>query len=99
MAVRSEGASTDLVTLPVGLVRRYHVPRSQVWEGSRGRQTGRVHLHTNERLHLGGRFTVRQPGRALCLAAGWYEREPEEGEELCSRCREIADRFGLEVPA
>jgi hypothetical protein len=80
--------------MSVELEARYHVPRSQVWEGSQGRQRGHVHLHVQSQLVLGGKFAVRQAGRALCLASGWYER-PAEGEELCPRCKTIADRFGL----
>lgn len=63
----------------------YHVPRSQVWEGSRGRQTGRVHLH------LDG-------GRSLCGRRGWYEREPIQGEQPCSRCATRAERLGIAWP-
>ena len=62
------------------LVALYHVPRSQVWEGSRGRQMGCVHLHLN--------------GRALCGRRGWYER-PAEGERLCPRCEARAVKLGL----
>jgi hypothetical protein len=54
----------------------YHVPRSQVWEGSRGRQRGHVHLH-------------REDGSSLCGRRGWYER-PAEGEALCPRCERKA---------
>ena len=64
----------------------YHVPRSQVWEGSRGRQTGRVHLHVN--------------GGAICgVRAPWYPRDPMEGEQRCSRCEVKAHRAGIEWPA
>jgi len=58
----------------------YHVPRSQVWEGSRGRQSGRVHIHVN--------------GRALCgVRNPWYPRPPLEGEQMCSRCEARAARL------
>lgn len=82
-----------------GLIRRYHVPRSQVWEGSRGRQSGRVHLH----VPAGGRFDHgrihRAGGDALCGRASWYERAPLGNHELsddalCPRCVEIASRAG-----
>ena len=70
----------------------YHVPRSQVWAGSRGRQSGAIHLHVLdqfdfERIH-------RQPGQALCGRSGWYEREPMNDEPLCPRCESIAERVG-----
>ena len=77
------------------LERRYHVPRSQVWEGSRGRQSGKVHLHVPAGAAGPMRFgrIVRAPGRALCGRVGWYERPPYEGElELCTRCGEVAAR-------
>ena len=58
----------------------YHVPRSQVWQGSRGRQSGRVHIHVN--------------GRALCgVRTPWYPRPPLEGEQMCSRCEARAARL------
>jgi hypothetical protein len=62
----------------------YHVPRSQVWEGSRGRQSGKVHLHVD--------------GRALCGRRGWYERAPMEGEEACPRCVAKAEKQGIQWP-
>lgn len=72
---------------------RYHVPRSQVWERSAGRQRGHVHLHTRARFDLGR--IHRQPGQALCGRRGWYERPLEEREvaEACPRCAEIAGRL------
>lgn len=71
----------------------YHVPRSQVWEGSRGRQTGHVHLHVDEQFDLGR--IHRMPGQALCGRSGWYERPIDEAEvvPLCPRCREIKERI------
>jgi len=63
----------------------YHVPRSQVWEGSRGKQTGRVHLHVDS--------------RALCGArTPWYPRPPLDGEERCARCVARADKHGIPWP-
>jgi len=67
----------------------YHVPRSQVWAGSGGRQRGHVHLHVTEHFDVGR--IHRKPGQALCGKRGWYEREPE-GETVCPRCEEIAAR-------
>jgi hypothetical protein len=56
----------------------YHVPRSQVWAGSRGRQSGHVHLH-------------RPDGSSLCGRRGWYEREPYPSETVvCPRCEKKA---------
>lgn len=80
---------------------RYHVPRSQVWEGSRGRQTGGTHLHVMEPF-TSGRLR-RQKGRALCGKNGWYERPPEfpsefQPEGRCARCVEIAARHGIVWP-
>ncbi len=86
------------------LERRYHVPRSQVWAGSRGRQSGNVHLHLptagydpKDRFHIASR-TFRAPGQALCGKRGWYERNPEGESEtsdsaLCPRCAELASRI------
>jgi hypothetical protein len=62
----------------------YYVPRSQVWEGSRGRQSGSVHLHVD--------------GRAICgRKRGWYERSPD-GELRCPRCVIRAEKLGIEWP-
>lgn len=81
---------------PTGVVEeavepRYHVPRSQVWGGSRGGQSGHVHLHVTESVTL-GRIS-RMKGQALCGKRGWYERPPQVGETVCPRCKEIAARF------
>ncbi len=69
---------------------RYHVPRSQVWEGSRGRASGCVHLHVTSSVEF-GRIT-REPQQALCGKRGWYER-PAEGERICPRCDRLRDRL------
>ena len=64
----------------------YFVPRSQVWEGSRGRASGRVHLLVD--------------GRVLCgRRRGWYERPPVAGEEPCRRCVDGARRRGISWPS
>lgn len=70
----------------------YHVPRSQVWEGSRGRQSGHVHLHVRAQFDVGR--IHRSAGQALCGRTGWYERPVEEAElvPLCPRCRELMER-------
>ena len=74
---------------------RYHVPRSQVWAGSRGRQSGNTHLHVRaERFDLGRIHRLK--GQPLCGKRGWYERPPEydsEFRDLCPRCQEIAARL------
>jgi hypothetical protein len=62
----------------------YHVPRSQVWQGSRGRQTGHVHLHVD--------------GRALCGRNAWYERPPYPSETRCPRCERKAERESIAWP-
>lgn len=84
---------------PMILERRYHVPRNQVWEGSRGRQTGRVHFHVTETVNL-DRGLRRSAGEALCSRKhGWYERPPVDGEQDCPECVARAARHGLELPA
>ena len=71
--------------------RRYHVPRSQVWAGSRGGQSGNVHLHVLAPF-VAGRIK-RLKGQALCGRSGWFEREPYDFEtDVCPRCAEIAAR-------
>ena len=72
----------------------YHVPRSQVWEGSRGRQSGNTHLHVREERFDVGRIH-RTRGQALCGRSAWYARPPEfpsEFADFCPRCAEIAAR-------
>jgi hypothetical protein len=76
---------------------RYHVPRSQVWQGSRGGQQGKVHLHLLGAGFVSGRLT-RAPGASLCGKRGWYERPAEPGEERCPTCAERAKRHGVEWP-
>lgn len=77
---------------------RYHVPRSQVWEGSRGRQKGHYHIHVTERLLSPP--LVRVPGASLCGKRGWYERPPQNGDdyETCPTCLKRAERYGVEIP-
>jgi hypothetical protein len=68
------------------VVALYHVPRSQVWEGSRGAQSGKVHLHVD--------------GAALCGRSAWYPRplDPGETAERCPRCVARAANRGIEWP-
>lgn len=78
---------------------RYHVPRSQVWEGSRGAQHGAVHLHATEPVNY-GRIT-RKPGQPLCGRYGWYERAIEHDSDLehrCAECERRAKRYGITWP-
>ena len=84
----------------------YHVPRSQVWEGSRGRQTGAVHLHATVDWSLSAKrgrrgSLVRRAGQALCGRHGWYEREVEHESDLtvrCTNCVRMAERYGVDWP-
>lgn len=72
---------------------RYHVPRSQVWEGSRGGQRGNVHLHVRAEFKLGR--IRRKPGEALCGRRSWFPRALHQDEIAtpCPRCAEIAGRL------
>lgn len=84
------------------VVERYHVPSSQVWEGSRGAARGHVHLHVTEDLTLGR--IVRRAGECLCAKRhGTYERpldaDERENEFRCERCFAVAARHDLEVRA
>jgi len=86
---------TDAAELAVRFELRYHVPRSQVWGGSRGAQRGNVHLHVREDFDQGR--IHRRRGDALCGKSGWYERETDTEHErslasMCPRCVEIASR-------
>ena len=68
----------------------YHVPRSQVHHGSRGGQSGNVHLHAREPIVIGR--IKRDTGQSLCGRRGWYERPAVLGEKFCPRCWEISLR-------
>jgi hypothetical protein len=77
----------------------YHVPRSQVWEGSRGRQRGHFHIHVTERLFSPP--LVRNAGYSLCGKAGWYETDDlvgRPGVTICPTCLKRAERYGVEIP-
>ena len=93
--------------VPAGWQERYHVPWSQVHPGSRGGQTGHVHLHRQYgavKITLttvaGRRVRItRREHQALCLARGWYERDPEgteRTESACPRCTILAARYGVD---
>lgn len=80
--------------MSVAVELRYHVPRSQVWEGSRGAARGNVHIHVLEWFKA-GRLT-RAAGQALCAKKhGSYERPPEPNETLCRECVERAERHEI----
>lgn len=87
----------DRLTIREAFELRYHVPRSQVWGGSRGGQSGQVHLHVKRgNAFVAGRIR-RSDGQALCGRNGWYERPPTENEDgqreqFCQRCVEIGTR-------
>ena len=79
---------------------RYHVPRSQVWEGSRGGQTGKVHLYVKAGEAFQAGRIRRVERETLCGRVAWSSRPAEDGETLCPRCIEIGTRangrlFGL----
>ena len=76
---------------------RYHVPRSQVWEGSRGSQHGNVHLYVKEGEAFQAGRIRRVQRQTLCGKTAWYPRslEGDEGkhqEDFCPRCIEIGTR-------
>lgn len=76
---------------------RYHVPGSQVWPGSAGRQKGNVHIHVKGELDAGR--LKRSAGHSLCGHDGWYERPPESSvEQLCPACVDKAERYGVPYP-
>jgi hypothetical protein len=84
---------------------RYHVPRSQVWPGSRGGQRGYVHLQVLRGPHTftaaNGSRLKRGGGVALCgKMQGWWERAPErdETEHRCPRCVDLSERYGVSWP-
>ncbi len=85
----------------------YHVPRSQVWEGSRGGQSGAAHLHAADDVTLSAKLgrcgTLHRVARqSLCSKRGWYERSVESERDLrirCAECVKRAERYGVEWPA
>lgn len=82
--------------MSVAVEIRYHVPRSQVWEGSGGHQQGHNHLHVLEHFERGR--LVRGAGRALCGKNGWYETTDPHDAKPCPRCVAMAKRHGVEWP-
>jgi hypothetical protein len=74
----------------------YHVPMSQCYRASKGKQTGNVHLHLGEPLR--SKRLARNAGEAVCGLRGWYERPAEPHEQRCPKCVEMATRHKLEWP-
>ena len=98
----ARSGATSPAEFQAQVVARYHVPRSQVWPGSRGRQQGKVHLHVLRGpltfTAANGRTISRGGGVALCGKVGWYERPGEPHEEHCPRCAELAERYRVPWP-
>ncbi len=100
--------STGQSIVGVRVLAYYHVPRSQVWEGSRGRQRGKIHLHVlGPRRQLqsttaSARVLERGNGETLCgKQRGWYEVPVDEapsGAERCPKCVERSERYGVSWP-
>jgi hypothetical protein len=85
----------------VVVVALYHVPPSQVWDGSSGRAHGNVHLHVTEDVKLGR--LARRAGECLCAKRrGSSERPLNPGEFdstfRCERCYAVAARRGIKLP-
>lgn len=93
----SESPFSSRVSLREAFDLRYHVPRSQVWEGSRGKQRGNVHLHVKAGEAFEAGRVRRTRYQALCGRRAWYDRalEGDEGQrqdDFCPRCIEIGTR-------
>lgn len=83
----------------------YFVPWSQVHPGSRGGQTGNVHLiwQGTAPVTLPGLRTPRGRHDALCSPSrrAWMRREPYPGEnenDRCPRCAQLAEKHSLAWP-
>ena len=76
------------------------VPRSQVWEGSRGRARSYLHLALRQDFAVGR--LRRVSGAFLCgRAPGWYEDADARSfthAARCPRCVSLAERYGIEWP-
>jgi hypothetical protein len=81
---------------------RYHVPRNQCYEGSRGGTRANVHLHVIGQLDSGRLHRKSGDGLSLCGRYPWYHREPEIFERSadlrCPRCLDVAHRHGITWP-
>lgn len=89
--------SADRLTVREAFDLRYHVPRSQVWGGSRGRQRGNVHLYVKAGEAFQAGRIRRVQHQTLCGRSAWYDRalEGDEGktpDDWCDRCLEIGTR-------
>jgi hypothetical protein len=90
-------AAQDRLTIREAFDLRYHVPRSQVWEGSRGFQRGNVHLRVKRGEAFQAGRIRRVEGQTLCGKVAWYDRVPDSTEaateaQFCARCIEIGTR-------
>lgn len=91
-----------MIGADVRVEERYHVPGSQVWQGSRGAQRGNIHLHVLEDVKL-GRMT-RTRGQCLCPKKGGSYERPVDGDDRtrtfrCPKCETVAERFGIPWPS
>ena len=89
------GHTPGRLTLREAFDALYHVPRSQVWPGSRGRQSGLIHLHVKSGEAFEAGRLRRIQHQSLCGRRGWYERPTEDTEptpRLCERCVMIGVR-------
>lgn len=94
---RPSDAAPLRLTIREAFDLRYHVPRSQVWAGSRGAQSGNVHLYVKAGEAFQAGRIRRVQHETLCGRRAWYDRAPEgdEGQretDLCPRCVEIGTR-------
>jgi hypothetical protein len=92
-----DSAAQDRLTIREAFDLRYHVPRSQVWEGSRGFQRGNVHLRVKRGEAFQAGRIRRVEGQTLCGKVAWYDRVPDSTEaateaQFCARCIEIGTR-------
>ena len=99
MPERDAASTYDVARLTIrqAFDLRYHVPRSQVWEGSRGTQRGNVHLYVKGGEAFQAGRIRRVQHQTLCGKTAWYDRalEGDEGqrrEDFCPRCIEIGTR-------
>jgi hypothetical protein len=91
-----ETPKPDAVKLIEGALEpRYHIPGSQVYEGSRGKAKGNIHLHVTGDMTLGRRARTR--GQCLCSKKnGSMERPPDPDEKkMCPECVKVAADNGL----
>lgn len=85
----------EVLASEIKLIARYHVPKSQVYPGSRGAAKGHVHLHVLEPMKL--KRIVRNTGECLCSKKhGSDERAPDSADTtMCPACVKVAEANGL----